>query len=52
VGLMQLMPAAAERFGCHDRNDPAENGRHQIPQLAVETVLRKRRTGTRRIQRR
>jgi membrane-bound lytic murein transglycosylase MltF len=25
VGLMQLMPAAAERFGCHDRNDPAEN---------------------------
>ena len=25
VGLMQLMPAAAERFGCHDRSDPAEN---------------------------
>ncbi|HEX6047283.1 MAG TPA: lytic transglycosylase domain-containing protein [Pyrinomonadaceae bacterium] len=25
VGLMQLMPAAAERFGCHDRNDPAQN---------------------------
>ena len=25
TGLMQLMPAAAERFGCHDRNDPAEN---------------------------
>ena len=24
-GLMQLMPAAAERFGCKDRNDPAEN---------------------------
>lgn len=25
VGLMQLMPAAAERFGCEDRNDPASN---------------------------
>src|SRR6185503_10759102 len=25
VGLMQLMPAAAERFGCSDRNDPAAN---------------------------
>ncbi len=25
VGLMQLMPAAAERFGCDDRKDPAEN---------------------------
>lgn len=25
VGLMQLMPATAERFGCHDRNDPATN---------------------------
>jgi soluble lytic murein transglycosylase-like protein len=25
VGLMQLMPAAAERFGCDDRNDPAQN---------------------------
>jgi soluble lytic murein transglycosylase-like protein len=25
VGLMQLMPAAAERFGCQDRNDPAAN---------------------------
>ena len=25
VGLMQLMPAAAERFGCADRNDPASN---------------------------
>ena len=25
VGLMQLMPATAERFGCHDRNDPAQN---------------------------
>lgn len=25
VGLMQLMPATAERFGCHDRNDPAAN---------------------------
>lgn len=25
VGLMQLMPATAERFGCHDRNDPASN---------------------------
>jgi len=25
VGLMQLMPAAAERFGCDDRNDPAAN---------------------------
>jgi soluble lytic murein transglycosylase-like protein len=25
VGLMQLMPAAAERFGCADRNDPAAN---------------------------
>lgn len=25
VGLMQLMPAAAERFGCGDRNDPATN---------------------------
>lgn len=25
VGLMQLMPAAAERFGCEDRNDPATN---------------------------
>jgi len=25
VGLMQLMPAAAERFGCEDRNDPAAN---------------------------
>jgi soluble lytic murein transglycosylase-like protein len=25
VGLMQLMPATAERFGCEDRNDPAAN---------------------------
>jgi soluble lytic murein transglycosylase-like protein len=25
VGLMQLMPAAAERFGCDDREDPAAN---------------------------
>jgi soluble lytic murein transglycosylase-like protein len=25
VGLMQLMPATAERFGCDDRNDPAKN---------------------------
>lgn len=25
VGLMQLMPAAAERFGCDDREDPASN---------------------------
>ena len=25
LGLMQLMPAAAERFGCDDRTDPAEN---------------------------
>lgn len=25
VGLMQLMPAAAERFGCEDREDPASN---------------------------
>ena len=25
VGLMQLMPAAAERFGCADRSDPAAN---------------------------
>ncbi|HEU4767285.1 MAG TPA: lytic transglycosylase domain-containing protein [Pyrinomonadaceae bacterium] len=25
VGLMQLMPATAERFGCHNRNDPAAN---------------------------
>lgn len=25
VGLMQLMPAAAERFGCEDRKDPASN---------------------------
>ena len=25
VGLMQLMPAAAERFGCEDRNDPKTN---------------------------
>ena len=25
VGLMQLMPATAERFGCQDRNDPASN---------------------------
>jgi soluble lytic murein transglycosylase-like protein len=25
VGLMQLMPAAAERFGCINRNDPAQN---------------------------
>jgi soluble lytic murein transglycosylase-like protein len=25
IGLMQLMPAAAERFGCADRNDPAAN---------------------------
>jgi len=24
-GLMQLMPAAAERFGCEDRNDPESN---------------------------
>jgi soluble lytic murein transglycosylase-like protein len=24
-GLMQLMPAAADRFGCEDRNDPASN---------------------------
>jgi soluble lytic murein transglycosylase-like protein len=25
VGLMQLMPAAAERFGCADRTDPEAN---------------------------
>jgi soluble lytic murein transglycosylase-like protein len=25
VGLMQLMPAAAERFGCDDRKDPEAN---------------------------
>jgi soluble lytic murein transglycosylase-like protein len=25
AGLMQLMPATAERFGCEDRNDPAAN---------------------------
>lgn len=25
VGLMQLMPATAERFGCDDRNDPSAN---------------------------
>jgi soluble lytic murein transglycosylase-like protein len=25
VGLMQLMPATAERFGCDDRNNPAAN---------------------------
>jgi soluble lytic murein transglycosylase-like protein len=25
VGLMQLMPAAADRFGCADRKDPAAN---------------------------
>ena len=25
VGLMQLMPATAERFGCADREDPAAN---------------------------
>ena len=25
VGLMQLMPATAERFGCEDRSDPAAN---------------------------
>lgn len=25
MGLMQLMPAAAERFGCEHREDPAEN---------------------------
>jgi soluble lytic murein transglycosylase-like protein len=25
VGLMQLMPAAAERFGCEDRTDPESN---------------------------
>jgi soluble lytic murein transglycosylase-like protein len=25
VGLMQLMPAAAERFGCENREDPASN---------------------------
>ena len=25
TGLMQLMPATAERFGCEDRNDPAAN---------------------------
>jgi soluble lytic murein transglycosylase-like protein len=25
VGLMQLMPATAERFGCEDRKDPAAN---------------------------
>jgi soluble lytic murein transglycosylase-like protein len=24
-GLMQLMPATAKRFGCHDLNDPADN---------------------------
>ncbi len=24
-GLMQLMPATARRFGCHDPNDPADN---------------------------
>ena len=24
-GLMQLMPATAKRFGCHDPNDPVDN---------------------------